>query len=175
MGGMGPPPDLWLLFAPLERVRADWIVEKACELGCRRLLPVLTERTGSRRLPVARLRARATEMAAQCGLLSVPDVAAPAPLAQVLDTWSAERRLLFCDERRRAPPAQEVLAKSEGGAWAVLVGPEGGFTPAEAARIASHPQAVPISLGPRLLRADTAMIAALSLWQSALGDWREGA
>ncbi len=166
------PPDLWLLFAPLKKARTDFIAEKAAELGCRRVLPVFTRFTNSERVNVDRLQAHAVEAAEQCGLLTVPEIAEPAPLAKVLDDWDSSRRLLFCDERRNAPPAVEALAVAPDGPWAVLIGPEGGFAPEEVERLRGLPFVTPVSLGPRVLRADTAAVAALSLWQAAKGDWR---
>ena len=166
------PPDLWLLFAPLKRERTDWMAEKGAELGCRRIQPVVTSRTNSRRVRVDRLRAHAEEAAEQCGLLSVPEVMPAETLDALLNAWPEDRRLLFCDERRSGGPARRSLAEFEAGdPWAVLVGPEGGFAAEEAERIAGLPMSVPVSLGPRILRADTAAVAAISLWQSALGDW----
>jgi 16S rRNA (uracil1498-N3)-methyltransferase len=166
------PPDLWLLFAPVKKARTDFIAEKACEMGCRRVVPVFTRHTNSERVNVARLRAHAVEAAEQCGLLSVPDVAEPVGLAALLDGWDAGRRILFCDERGTAPPAARALAEVEPGPWAVLTGPEGGFSEEEAARLEALPHALAVTLGPRVLRADTAAVAALALWQAALGDWR---
>ena len=165
------PPDLWLLFAPLKKARTDFVAEKAAELGCRRVLPVFTRFTNAERVNVDRLQAHAVEAAEQCGLLTVPDIAEPAPLAKVLDGWDASRRLLFCDERRNAPPALEALASAPDGRWGALIGPEGGFAEEEVARLRSLPFVTPVSLGPRVLRADTAAVAALSLWQAAKGDW----
>ena len=169
------PPDLWLLFAPLKRERTDWMAEKGAEIGCRRVLPVLTARTGPRHVRTDRLAAHAREAAEQCGLLSVPEVAPAATLDTVLAAWPAERRLLFCDERGpaagAAPVAAALARQPPGQPWAVLVGPEGGFLPAEAERIAALPGALAVSLGPRVLRADTAAVAALAVWQSVLGDW----
>ena len=165
-------PDVWLLFAPLKRERTDWMAEKGTELGCGRILPVITARTNSRRVRVDRLQAHAVEAAEQCGLLSVPEIAPAEALGSVLDAWPRDRRLMFCDERGRGGPIGKVLAGLETGVpWAVLVGPEGGFLESEAEQIASMPAAVPVSLGPRVLRADTAAVAALALWQSILGDW----
>ena len=166
------PPDLWLLFAPLKKTRTDFVAEKAAELGCRRVAPVFTRFTNSERVNVDRLRANAIEAAEQCGLLTIPEVAEPAQLAKVLDGWDASRRLLFCDERRDAPSAAEALANAPDGPWAVLIGPEGGFAPEEVERLRGLPFVTPVSLGPRVLRADTAAVAALSLWQAAKGDWR---
>lgn len=161
------PPDLWLLFAPLKKTRTDFVVEKAVEMGVARILPVLTGFTNAERVNVARLQAHAREAAEQCGALHLPEVAPPARLAAVLDGWD-DRPLWFCDEdlagARIRPPAAPR--------GAVLVGPEGGFSPEERARLRRLPQAVPVALGPRILRADTAAVAALTLWQITCGDWR---
>lgn len=165
------PPDLWLLFAPLKKARTDFVAEKSAELGCRRVLPVFTRFTNAERVNVDRLQAHAVEAAEQCGLLTAPEIADPAPLAKVLDGWDTSRRLLFCDERRKAPPAMEALADAPDGPWAALIGPEGGFAEEEVARLRSLPFVTPVSLGPRVLRADTAAVAALTLWQAAKGDW----
>lgn len=166
------PPDLWLLFAPLKKRRTDFVAEKACELGCRRLMPVFTRFTNAERVNRDRLSAHAVEAAEQCGLLSVPEVSEPAPLGRVLDDWPDGRRLLFCDERGEGPPAATALADAGPGPWAVLIGPEGGFAPEEAAALADRPFAHAVSLGPRILRADTAAVAALALVQATVGDWR---
>jgi 16S rRNA (uracil1498-N3)-methyltransferase len=131
---------------------------------------VITERTNADHTNVARLQAIAVEAAEQTGRLDVPEVAEPVKLAALLAGWPADRSLMFCDEAGEAPPALEALAAREGGAWAVLIGPEGGFSSSERAAIRAHAAAVPVSLGPRILRADTAAIAALTLWQAALGD-----
>ncbi|MDH3668875.1 MAG: 16S rRNA (uracil(1498)-N(3))-methyltransferase [Paracoccaceae bacterium] len=165
-------PDLWLIFAPLKKARTDFIAEKACEMGCRRLLPVFTGHTNTARVNVDRLRAHAAEAAEQCGLLAVPEVTAPQQLGALLDNWSPERRLLFCDEGGAGAPAARVLAEIGGGPWAVLIGPEGGFSDEERGRLATLPWAHVASLGPRILRADTAAVAALTIWQSVLGDWK---
>jgi len=165
-------PDLDLIIALVKRPRLETIVEKAAELGVRRLRLTITERTNADRANVARLTAIATEAAEQTGRLDVPAVLAPEPLAKVLGGWDAGRRLMFCDEAGEAAPAAEALHKASPGTWAVLIGPEGGFSPAERQAIRALPSATPVSLGPRILRADTAAIAALSLWQSTLGDWR---
>lgn len=164
-----PPPDLWLLFAPVKKARTDFIVEKAAELGAARICPVQTEFTNAERVRRDRLQAHAVEAAEQCGGTHVPEVAELERLAAVLDRWPAERRLLFCDEGRVGDAP--VLDGERGAPWAILIGPEGGFSPAERARLGTLPQAVPIGLGPRILRADTAAVAALALWQSRLGDW----
>jgi 16S rRNA (uracil1498-N3)-methyltransferase len=163
-----PPPDLWLLFAPIRKARTDFIVEKAVELGAARILPVLTEFTNAERVNRDRLQAHAVEAAEQCGATVVPDVLAPQRLGAVLGAWPAERRLMVCDEARAG--RTDALPDLPG-PWAILVGPEGGLSDAERARLAALPQAVPVALGPRILRADTAAVAALTLWQSRLGDW----
>jgi 16S rRNA (uracil1498-N3)-methyltransferase len=166
------PPDLWLLFAPIKKARTDFIVEKATELGAARIQPVFTRLTASERVRADRLRKHAVEAAEQCGETFVPEVAEPARLDAVLDGWNPERRLMFCDEAREAVPAREALAAARPGPWAVLTGPEGGFAPEEALRLRSLPFVIPVTLGPRVLRADTAACAALALWQAMLGDWR---
>ncbi len=165
------PPDIWLLFAPLKKSRTDFVAEKAAELGCRRVAPVFTSFTNSGRVNVDRLQAHAVEAAEQCGLLTVPEIAEAAPLTRVLDGWDASRRLLFCDERRNAQPAMEALAAAPDGPWAVLIGPEGGFSAEEVERLRAASFVTSVSLGPRVLRADTAAVAALTLWQAAKGDW----
>lgn len=162
------PPDLWLLFAPIKKARTDFIVEKATELGCARILPVATEFTNSERIARDRLQAHAVEAAEQCGGSFVPEVAALQPLSRLLDGWSG-RHILWADESRVGPAA--TLAGLPQGPWAILIGPEGGFSPAERARLGGFPDVTPISLGPRILRADTAAVAAITLWQAALGDW----
>jgi len=163
-------PDLWLLFAPIKKARTDFIVEKAAELGAARIVPVETDFTNAERVRADRLQAHAVEAAEQCGGTFVPEVAAMQPLARLLDGWDAARRILWADEARLGPAA--TLAGLVPGPWAVLIGPEGGFSPAERARLAALAFVTPVSLGPRILRADTAACAALTLWQASLGDWR---
>jgi 16S rRNA (uracil1498-N3)-methyltransferase len=167
-------PDLDLVVALVKRARLETIVEKAAELGARRARLVITERTNAERTRVDRLAAIAVEAAEQTGRLDVPQVLPPAKLDRLLADWPADRPLMFCDEAGDAPPALAALAASKAGSegrpWGVLIGPEGGFSPRERALIRAMPQAVAVSLGPRILRADTAAIAALALWQSALGD-----
>lgn len=165
-----PPPDLWLVFAPIKKARTDFIVEKAVELGVARIVPVQTAHTNSERVRPDRLRAHAVEAAEQCGATVVPEVADLVSFDRLIASWPEGRRILWCDEQRAVGPA--ALEGERGAApWAVLVGPEGGFSERERARLAAMPVARPISLGPRILRADTAAVAALALWQSALGDW----
>ena len=170
------PPDLWLMFAPLKKARTDFIVEKAVELGVARILPVLTDYTNAERVRVEKLQAHAVEAAEQCGATYVPEVAEPVKLAKVLDTWDAGRMILHCDEAMAGwgrTPGLEQFAP--GGPWAVLIGPEGGFSPAERKRLDEGLAGTvfSVALGPRILRADTAAVAALTLWQAALGDWRD--
>jgi 16S rRNA (uracil1498-N3)-methyltransferase len=163
------PPDLWLLFAPIKKARTDFIVEKAVELGVARILPVQTRHTNSERIRQDRLQAHAVEAAEQCGATYVPEVAELAPLDRVLRDWPENRRLYWCDEAAVGQPA--TLAPSQGPA-AILIGPEGGFSADEATRLRARPGVTPLSLGPRILRADTAAVAAITLWQAACGDWR---
>jgi len=161
-------PDLWLCAAPLKKGRIDWLVEKACELGVRRLVPTLTRRTVVDKLNLGRLRAHMIEAAEQCGRSALPELAEPVKLPHLLRDWS-DRTLFFADETGGAP-ALEAMREHKGPA-AILIGPEGGFDTEERAAIRTLPQAVGISLGPRILRADTAAAAAVSLWMGAAGDW----
>lgn len=163
------PPDLWLCFAPIKKARTDFIVEKAAEMGAARILPVLTDFTNSERVRVDRLQAHAVEAAEQCGGTYVPEVAEPVKLDRLLADWPEGRQLMFCDEALVG--AGQVLRDAGPGPWAILIGPEGGFSEAERKRLHALPFAHPVSLGPRILRADTAAVAALTLWQQALGDW----
>ncbi|MGA0602220.1 16S rRNA (uracil(1498)-N(3))-methyltransferase [Caulobacter sp. KR2-114] len=165
-------PDLDLIVALVKRTRLETIVEKAAELGARRVRLAITERTNADHAKVARLQAIAIEAAEQTGRLDVPQVMEPQKLPALLADLGEDRRLLFCDEAGEALPAQTALAGAGGEAWAILIGPEGGFSPAERQAIRALPAATPVSLGPRILRADTAAISAMTLWQSALGDWR---
>ena len=165
------PPDLWLLFAPVKKARTDMIVEKAVELGVARLLPVLTEFTNAERLRRDKAEAHVREAAEQCGGLILPEVADAAPLSRVLAGWEPARRILWADEARSGPGLAKTLAAAGGGPWAVLIGPEGGFSDVERTRLRALPFVVPVSLGPRILRAETAAIAALAVWQAHLGDW----
>lgn len=164
------PPDLWLCFAPLKKARTDFVVEKAVEMGVARIVPVLTDFTNAERLRVDKIRAHVVEAAEQCGATYVPPLAEPVKLARLLDDWPDGRRIMFCDEALRGGLA--CLPGESDGPWAVLIGPEGGFSGAERDRLRALPHAHPVSLGPRILRADTAAVAALTLWQMAMGDWR---
>ncbi len=160
-------PDLWLLFAPIKRGRIDWLVEKATELGVAAMLPVLTQRTVVDRLNLDRLRAHAIEAAEQCERTALPALHPDRKLKAVLGDWPERRTLYFADETGGVP----LLDALTPGPAAILIGPEGGFTDQEREAIRGHPAAVPVSLGPRILRADTAALAAVSLWMSQAGDW----
>lgn len=163
------PPDLWLLFAPIRKERTAFIVEKAVEMGAARVQPVQTDFTQSaNRIRQDKLQAHAVEAAEQCGGTFVPPVDDLAKLDRILADWPANRQLMFCDEVLIGDPVG--LPKIDG-PWAILIGPEGGFSPAERERLRGLPFAHPVSLGPRILRADTAAVAALTVWQQALGDW----
>ncbi|MDK3017254.1 16S rRNA (uracil(1498)-N(3))-methyltransferase [Pseudodonghicola flavimaris] len=164
------PPDLWLLFAPIKKARTDFIVEKAVEMGAARILPVQTDFTNSERIRQDRLQAHAVEAAEQCGGTFVPEVADLSKLDRLLADWPEGRQLMFCDEAEAG--AALTLAGAAPGPWAILIGPEGGFSEVERKRLSGLPFARAVSLGPRILRADTAAVAALTLWQVALGDWR---
>ena len=165
-------PDLWLVFAPLKRGRIDFLVEKATELGVGALYPVFTRRSVVERVNLDRLRANVIEAAEQTERLSVPVLAEPEPLERLLARWPADRRLLLCDESGTAPPIAETLAAAAPGAFAVLVGPEGGFAETELDALRKTPFVLPVGLGPRVLRADTAALAALAVVQALAGDWR---
>lgn len=167
-----PEPDLWLLFAPVKRAPVDLMARMATELGVSALWPVVTRHTAARRVNLDRLRANALEAAEQCGRLTLPEVFEPATLDTVLGQWPVGRRLLMCDESGTGTPVAEVLNGGKSGPWAVIIGPEGGFAPDEAAAMAALPGALRAGLGPRILRAETAVAAALACWQALAGDWR---
>ena len=165
-------PDLDLVVALVKRARLETIVEKAAELGVRRVRLAITERTNSERTRVDRLAAIAIEAAEQTRRLDAPAIEPPQKLSALLADWPVDRPLMFCDEAGEAPPVLAALAGRAAGPWGVLIGPEGGFSANERAAIRARPAAVAVSLGPRILRADTAAISALTLWQAALGDLR---
>ena len=158
-------PDVWLAFAPVKRAQTDWLVEKATELGAARLIPVMTQRTIAERVKLERLEAIAIEAAEQCGRTRLPEIAEPMPLKALL---GAERAIYFADEAGGDPPAQSFKP----GPALILIGPEGGFAEEERSMIRAVPHAVPISLGPRILRAETAALAALAAYMTVAGDWR---
>jgi 16S rRNA (uracil1498-N3)-methyltransferase len=163
--------DLWLVFAPIKRARIDGLVEKATELGVSEMFPVATRHTAVERVNLDRLQAIAVEAAEQSERLTVPVVHPPQPLEKLLAAWPKERRLLLCDESGAAPPAAAVLQAAPPGPWAVLVGPEGGHAETELDALRKLPFVSPVGLGPRVLRSDTAAVAALALVQALRGDW----
>ncbi|MEQ8256957.1 MULTISPECIES: 16S rRNA (uracil(1498)-N(3))-methyltransferase [Roseovarius] len=165
------PPDLWLLFAPIKKARTDFIVEKAAEMGAARILPVQTDFTNSERIRQDRLQAHAVEAAEQCGGTYVPEVTDLQKLDRLLADWPENRQLMFCDEAL-AGPGEAVRKDGQTAPWAILIGPEGGFSDAERARLKACPFAHPTALGPRILRADTAAVAAMTVWQQRFGDWK---
>ena len=167
---VAPPPDIDYIFAPLKHARLDYVVQKATELGARRLRPVITSRTIAERINLDRMRANVIEAAEQCNLVYVAEVLEPVKLATLIAEWEEGRALVYCDETAAIANPLEALKPLKLPA-AVLIGPEGGFTPEEKAVLKSLPYVTAISLGPRIMRADTAAVAALTLVQAVLGDW----
>jgi len=165
-------PDLHYLFAPIKRARLDYMAQKATEMGASLLQPVLTRRTVAERVKIERLEANAIEAAEQCGILRVPEVRAPAKLEALLNGWDKNRLLIFADEAAPTASALETLAAQSARPLAVLIGPEGGFEPEEREMLLRQDYVVPVSLGPRIMRADTAAVACLALVNAVLGDWR---
>ncbi|WP_033075119.1 16S rRNA (uracil(1498)-N(3))-methyltransferase [Sphingopyxis sp. MWB1] len=164
-------PDLWLCFAPVKKARLDWIIEKATELGVSRLQPVITDRTIVERVKQERLEAQIIEACEQCGRTALPALGEPVKLAALLEEWPQTRKLLFADEAGGAPMASlDALPPA-----AILTGPEGGFTDRERALLIEHPAVRRMALGPRILRAETAAIAAIAQWMGQAGDWGDGA
>jgi 16S rRNA (uracil1498-N3)-methyltransferase len=161
-------PDVWLAFAPVKRAQTDWLVEKATELGVARLLPVMTQRTVAERVRIDRLESIVIEAAEQCGRTRLPEIGEPVSLKQLLADRDASRTLYFADEGGGEP----VAGAFQRGPALILTGPEGGFTEDERAAIRAAPQAIPVSLGPRILRAETAALAALTAYMALAGDWR---
>jgi 16S rRNA (uracil1498-N3)-methyltransferase len=167
------PADLRYLFAPLKSARLDYMVQKAVEMGASQLRPVLTRHGQVARVNLERMRANAIEAAEQCGILSLPEIAAPVALVEALAAWETTRHLVFCDEAADlADPLAALATVPRQAPLAVLVGPEGGFAADERAALLKLPNVVRLALGPRILRADTAAVAALALVQAAIGDWR---
>lgn len=164
------PPDLWLLFAPLRRERTAYVVEKAVELGVARILPVITRRTNAERFRADKARAHAKEAAEQCGAIWLPEIDEPRRLDTLLADWPSDRALFWADETLSQKGAPAGMAGPPG-PGAILIGPEGGFTPEERDWLAGLGHIRPFALGPRILRAETAAVAALVLWQSRFGDW----
>jgi 16S rRNA (uracil1498-N3)-methyltransferase len=167
-----PATDLHYLFAPLKHARLDYMVQKAVEMGAGRLRPVLTEFTQVSRVNLERMQANVVEAAEQCGVLALPPVDPPPKLADALKNWDPARRLVFCDEAAPVANPAEALGSLPRGPAALLIGPEGGFSEKERADLLARPSVTVLSLGPRILRADTAAVAALALVQSFIGDWR---
>ena len=168
------PSDLHFLFAPLKRVRLDYLVQKAVEMGASRLQPVITRHTQVARVNLDRMRANVIEAVQQCGILTLPEVAEPVTFKAAIGPADADRLLVFCDEDAEVkdPVAALTAAARAGRALAVLIGQEGGFAEEERDSLLKRPNVVRIALGPRILRADTAAVAALALVQAVLGDWR---
>jgi 16S rRNA (uracil1498-N3)-methyltransferase len=173
-----PAPDLHYLFAPLKHARLDYMVQKAVEMGASRLQPVLTRHVQASRINLDRIRANAIEAAQQCGILTLPEIRAPLTLDRAIAAWEPGRILIFCDEDAPVRDPVTTLAQARAAhptgapSLAVLIGPEGGFASEERAALASLPNTVRLALGPRILRADTAAVAALALVEAVLGDWR---
>lgn len=165
------PSDLHYLFAPIKVGRLDYLVQKAVEMGAGRLQPVITQHVQGKINNLDRLKANVIEAAEQCGILSVPELAAPVKLETLLDQWPKDRRIFFCDESDAGQNPLPVLQGVRDKKLAVLIGPEGGFSEAERDRLRSLEFVTPIPLGPRILRADTAAVAALAAVQMVLGDW----
>lgn len=164
-------PDVWLAFAPVKKTPSDYLVQKAAELGASVLQPVFTRRTIVTRINQERMAANAIEAAEQSDRLTVPEIREAKSLEKLLASWPAERRLLFCDEGGDAKALTQAARESRGGPAAILTGPEGGFDPAERAALRALPFVMPVTLGPRILRADTAALSALAIWQAVAGDW----
>jgi len=165
-------PDLWLAFAPIKKIPAGYLAQKATELGVKLLQPVITSRTVARRVNLERMRANAIEAAEQSGRLSVPEIREPIALDALLRSWPSGRRLLFCDEGGDSCPIANALEHvGKQTPWGILTGPEGGFDPRERAAIRQCSFVLPVTLGPRIMRADTAALAALAVWQAICGDW----
>jgi 16S rRNA (uracil1498-N3)-methyltransferase len=164
-------PDIWLAFAPVKKTPSDYLVQKAAELGVSVLQPVFTRRTIVSRINEERMAANAIEAAEQSGRLTVPEIREGVGFDKLLAAWPKDRRLLFCDEGGDAKAMTQAARESRGGPTAILTGPEGGFDPMERAALRALPFVVPVTLGPRILRADTAALAALSVWQAVAGDW----
>ena len=163
--------DIWLAFAPVKKTPSDYLVQKAAELGVSVLQPVFTRRTIVGRINEERMAANAVEAAEQSGRLTVPEVRSGISFDKLLASWPQDRRLLFCDEGGDAKSMTQAARESRGGPSAILTGPEGGFDPQERAALRALPFVVPVTLGPRILRADTAALAALAIWQAVAGDF----
>jgi len=165
-------PDIWLIFSPIKRGRIDFVASKSTELGVRVIQPIITDNTVVTRVNEKRLRLNAIEAAEQCGALNIPTVRPTIKLSKLLAAWPIQRKIILCDETGVSSPIYKVLQNtSNTKEWAILIGPEGGFSAAEFDKMRQSPSIIPVSLGPRTLRSDTAAFAALTCWQSVLGDW----
>jgi len=165
--------DVWLLFAPLKKDQTDFVVQKAVELGVTRLIPILTEYSNTAKVRIDRFKAQATEASEQCGRLSIPSIDEPQHLKDILSTWANNRCLFFMDERRHGEDAPKAFSDCKDLPSAILIGPEGGFSEQEAMLLSKHPFVKNVCLGPRILRAETAAIAALAVFQAVAGDWKK--
>lgn len=166
-------PDIWLIFAKIKKQAVDTIIQKGTEMGVSQFHPVFTERSGAKSENSERLNIIATEAAEQCERLTMPTIQPSQPLEQLLLQWDHTRTLIYCDETGGGTPMGKVVGTLKDTPAAILIGPEGGFSPKELEALSAAPFAVPVGLGPRILRANTAAIAALACWQSACGDWAE--
>ena len=166
-------PDLWLVFAPVKKTPSDYLTQKATELGVSVLQPIVTRRTIVSRVNEERMAANAIEAAEQSGRLTVPEIRAPQSFDKFLPAWPQDRALFFCDEAESAMALADAVRAAPDARAAILTGPEGGFDPAERAALRLQPFVMPVTLGPRILRADTAALAALAIWQSVRGDWQK--
>ncbi len=164
-------PDVWLLFAPLKKDKTDFVIEKATELGCREIHPTITCRTITENVKIDRFIAQSIEAAEQCRRTDIPHIAAPQKLTNILQHWDNSRTLFFMDETQNSKPFHEILKAEPSDKAAILIGPEGGFSPEELTLLRNSKFAKGATLGPRILRAETAVAAALSCWQMLIGDW----
>ena len=164
--------DLWLLFAPLKKDNTDFVVEKATELGVRKIIPIITQYTNSDKVKEERLISQAIEASEQCERLSVPKIEKISKLKDILNNWDNNRTIFFMNERRGQKKIVDAFYENKGKSVAVLIGPEGGFSDEEAKFIESFPFVESVSMGPRILRAETAAVSALSIWQACVGDWK---
>ncbi|MEL6664694.1 MAG: 16S rRNA (uracil(1498)-N(3))-methyltransferase [Pseudomonadota bacterium] len=166
-------PDLMLLFAPIKKARTDFIVEKATELGVRSIQPVFTDYCQTNRVRIDRFESLAIEAAEQTERMDIPSVHEARALPKLLSEWDSDRLLIFCDESSQAAPIETYSKQLREKPAAILIGPEGGFSPKEREMLRSLEFVIPITLGPRILRAETAVVSALTLWQSLVGDWQK--
>ncbi len=165
-------PDLWLLFSPIKKDRMDFLIEKSVELGVKKLVPVITQYGITDKLRSERVVLQMIEASQQCERLDIPELSQPQKLEEILNNWDISRKLFFMDERRDGKSCAEVFSENNGEKAAILIGPEGGFSEREAELLYSKPFVIPVSLGPRILRAETAAVSALSVWQAVSGDWK---